>query len=183
MSSVEHWRHLSAIFHAVTEAPPRERDRVLSELCGPDSGLKAEICALLAAHDSTGSFLDQVPGQLLHAHLRTGDTLCDRFVVGRHLGTGGMGEVWAARDTQLNEDIAIKTVRDSLTINENGLMRLKREIQLARRIAHPNVCRVHELFEDASGTSRRLFLTMELVEGETLADRLRRDGRVPIQET
>ena len=182
MSSVEHWRHVSAIFHAVTDAPTAERDRILSELCGPDSGLKAEICALLAAHDSTGSFLDQVPGELLHAHLRSGDTLCDRFVVGRHLGTGGMGEVWAAHDTQLNEDIAIKTVRDSLTINASSLMRLKREIQLARRIAHPNVCRVHELFEDASGTSRRLFLTMELVEGETLSSRLRRDGRIPVDE-
>ena len=183
MSSVEHWRNVSAIFHAVTDAPAAERDRILSELCGPDEVLKAEICALLAAHDSTGSFLDQVPGQLLHSHLRSGDTLCDRFVVGRHLGTGGMGEVWAARDTQLNEEIAIKTVRDSLTINEGSLARLKREIQLARRIAHPNVCRVHDLFEDASGPSRRLFLTMELVEGETLSDRLRRDGCIPLQET
>jgi tetratricopeptide (TPR) repeat protein len=182
MSSVEHWRRVSAIFHAVTDAPAAQRDRIVAEMCGHDAELKVEICALLTAHDSTTSFLDDVPAQLLHLHLQPGDVLCDRFVVGRHLGTGGMGEVWAAHDKQLNEDIAIKTVRDAIAIDEPGLARLKREIHLARRIAHPNVCRVHDLFEDSSGTRPRLFLTMELVEGETLATRLARDGRVPLPE-
>ena len=181
MSSVEHWRRVSAIFHAATDAPAPEREKILSELCGADAALKAEIDALLSAHESPTRFLDQSPDDLFGARLQPGTVLCDRFVIVRPLGAGGMGEVWAARDQQLNEEVAIKTILSPFTAVEDRLARFKREIQLARRIAHPNVCRVHDLFEDVSGPRSRFFLTMELIEGETLATRLKRDGPVPVQ--
>jgi serine/threonine protein kinase len=63
-----------------------------------------------------------------------------------------------------------------------GPRRFRREIQLARRISHPNVCRVYELFEDASTQPPRTFLTKELLEGETLTARLARLGPVPAVE-
>ena len=182
MSSADHWQRVSAVFHAVVEAPSEDRRRLLDEACGGDAALRAELEALLAAHETPTAFLDRLPDPLIGGRLQRGDVLCDRFEVDRLLGSGGMGEVWAAHDRQLAEELAIKTVRPSFIADEVTLTRFRRELQLARRVAHPNICRVHDLFEDTTGGSRRAFLTMELVDGETLALRLKRDGAVPVAE-
>jgi hypothetical protein len=172
-----HWRRISEIVDAVVSAPLADRQRILLEQCAGDALLESEVASLLKAHESR-AFLEESSGW----QVRPGDILCDRFVVTRAIGQGGMGDVWAAGDRQLGEEIAIKTIRASAVPTAGQVDRFKREIQLARRIAHPNVCRVYELFEDRTGPEPRLFLTMELVEGETLAERLRRQGAIPIDE-
>ena len=174
----DRWRRVGEIFDAVVSAPAADRQRILAAACVGDASLQSEIESLLAAHESGRSLLDEPPGW----HVQPGDVLCDRFLVTHCLGKGGMGEVWAATDRQLNETVAIKTVRSPVRPTDVEIDRFKREIQLARRIAHPNVCRVHDLFEDRSGPIRRLFLTMERIEGETLAARLSRDRTVPVTE-
>ena len=80
---------------------------------------------------------------------QAGDVLCERFELLRLAGRGGMGEVWAARDRQLGVDVAVKAIAASFMTGDQALARFKREIQLARRVAHRNVCRVHELLEIA----------------------------------
>ncbi|HSG39214.1 MAG TPA: serine/threonine-protein kinase, partial [Thermoanaerobaculia bacterium] len=89
-----------------------------------------------------------------------------------------MGEVYEARDLELNEPVAVKILRPQIAGDEQVLRRFKREVQLARRVTHPNVCRVYDLVhhtgEDEGGP--RVFLTMELLRGETLSDRLERGG-------
>jgi hypothetical protein len=110
--------------------------------------------------------------------LPTGTVLESRFRVVRMLGRGGMGEVYEAVDVALGARIAVKTVRLEPGSTEARLQRFRREILLARKISHPNVCRVFELHLGSPGEPP-LFLSMELLEGETLAERLRKDGPLP----
>ncbi|HUM11850.1 MAG TPA: protein kinase [Myxococcaceae bacterium] len=101
-----------------------------------------------------------------------GGTLLGRFKILRRVGAGGMGEVFEARDLSLGTTVALKTLRRELAGDPGALERLRREVVLARRVTHPNVCRIFEFFESPEVA----FLTMEFLEGETLACRLRRSG-------
>ena len=74
-----------------------------------------------------------------------GELLLDRFRIVRFIGRGGMGEVYEAEDPQLGR-IALKTIRTDLAGNPNVLARFRQEVQLARKVTSPNVCRIHDLF-------------------------------------
>src|SRR4029077_7810040 len=89
------------------------------------------------------------------------------------LGTGGMGEVYRARDLELRRDVAIKVLPESLSSDAVRLERLRREAQVLAAVNHPNIAHIYGLAGD--GAVRGLVL--ELVDGETLADRLARAGR------
>jgi TolB-like protein/tetratricopeptide (TPR) repeat protein len=105
--------------------------------------------------------------------LREGEVLLERFKLLRLVGRGGMGEVYEARDLRLHATVALKTVRTSSTAAPELLERLRREVQLARVVTHPNVCRVFD-FHEGSGPDEKpvAFVTMEYLDGETLAERL-----------
>lgn len=111
-----------------------------------------------------------------------GDQLAGRFRIVRFIARGGMGEIYEAEDFDLGENVALKTVRLA-GHDAHALERFRSEIQLARRVTHPNVCRTFDVFHHrpAPGTAEGeiTFLSMELLRGETLADRLRRSGRLP----
>jgi serine/threonine-protein kinase len=93
------------------------------------------------------------------------------------IGAGGMGEVYRARDTKLNRDVAIKVLPGSLSGDPDRLARFSREAQLLAALNHPNIAAIHHVEDTAAGPA----LVMELVEGETLADRIAR-GPIPIDE-
>lgn len=116
--------------------------------------------------------------------LEPGDRFAGRFEVIRFIARGGMGEVYEVDDTALGVRLALKTVLPELAGDLAGLERLRREFQLARRITHPNVCRLFDLVTDSTGSSAgdRVGLTMELLRGDTLADRIERDGRLLPEE-
>ena len=82
------------------------------------------------------------------------------------LGEGGMGEVYRARDTKLNRDVAIKVLLPAVATDPDRLARFSREAQLLASLNHPNIAHIHGL-EDAGGVPA---LVMELVEGPTLAE-------------
>ena len=117
-----------------------------------------------------------------------GDVLCSRFRVERFIASGGMGELYAARDLALGELVALKTVRPEIALNPRAHQRFLREVQLARKVTHANICRIFDLFQhaatDGATTSSKpvSFVTMELLNGETLADRLRREGRLTVEQ-
>ena len=80
------------------------------------------------------------------ARFRPGTLLLGRFRVVRLLGVGGMGEVYEAEDLELREQIAVKTIRLSHARDAAMLERLRKEVQLGRRVSHPNVCRLFDVF-------------------------------------
>jgi serine/threonine-protein kinase len=121
--------------------------------------------------DATGPFVPS-PSEPRFA---AGDVLAGRYRMAVPLGRGGMGEVWRADDLTLGTPVALKFLPAPLTDDADRLQRFRKEVALARRVSHPNCCRVYDLAEHDG----QPFLTMELVEGEDLAALLRRVGRLP----
>ena len=93
------------------------------------------------------------------------------------LGKGGMGEVYRARDTRLKREVAIKIPPEEFSRDRDRVNRFQREAEVLASLNHPNIAAIHNL-EEANGLQ---YLVLELVEGETLADRLQR-GSIPIEE-
>ena len=131
------------------------------------------------ASSSRGAELARHLAELSSPRFREGDRFAGRYRMLKRLGAGGMGEVWKAHDEMLDEEVALKFIRHGF-IRHGGaardrawIERLLAETSLARRITHPNVCRVH----DASEVEGEFFLSMEFVPGHDLARRLRREGR------
>ena len=149
--------------------PPEDRPNLLAT---PDDG------ETLLGEDST-------PHQSSAANsaFSKGQLLAGRFRVLRFVARGGMGEVYEAEDLELSERVALKTVRFEMADNERTVERFKREIQLARKVTHPNVCRTFDVFrhaeQDPSGASREtLIVSMELLRGTTLSQRIGLDSRI-----
>src|SRR3989475_1811527 len=109
-----------------------------------------------------------------------GQVVAGRYEIIDLLGSGGMGVVYRARDRELDEVVALKALRpERTTADPHAVERFRRELRLARRVSHPNVVRTHDIGE-ASGYR---FITMEHVEGRSLADVLERAGRLPAAVT
>jgi hypothetical protein len=94
------------------------------------------------------------------------------------LGRGGMGEVWRARDTKLGREVAIKTLPEEFARDADRLARFEREAKLLASLNHPNIAAIYGL-EEHAGTH---FLVLELIEGDTLGDRLNR-GAIPLEDS
>jgi eukaryotic-like serine/threonine-protein kinase len=99
------------------------------------------------------------------------------YAIDRKLGQGGMGVVYAARDERLERTVALKTMA-SLATDETARKRFWREARAAASVNHPNVCQLYEIGEEGG----ELFIAMELLEGESLAHRLRH-GPLSVAET
>jgi tetratricopeptide (TPR) repeat protein/TolB-like protein len=118
------------------------------------------------------------PRQAQQTAFAAGDLVAERFRIVRLLGRGGMGEVYEAEDLVLHrEHVALKTLPALTAAEERAIERLKREIALARRVTHPNVCRVFDVDQHRTSSGEPVtFFTMELLRGDTLAARLRQHG-------
>jgi tetratricopeptide (TPR) repeat protein len=184
------WERQWELFHEALEREPEARAEYLALACPDDPRLWQDVLELIAAHTS-GAWLDKpAVADVLTlaaedaadspAPFSAGELIAGRFEIVRLLGTGGMGAVYQARDRELKADVAIKTLRSEVARDQTALDRLRREIALARRVTHPNACRLFDLFRHESPEHGEIaFLTMELLDGETLAARLKREGAVP----
>ncbi len=106
-----------------------------------------------------------------------GNLICERYRVIRFIARGGMGEVYEVEDLELRTRIALKTIAPERASSARQVERFRQEIQLARKVSHPNVCRVFDLGREKNQVHGDiLFLTMELVTGETLAAYLQQHG-------
>ncbi len=115
--------------------------------------------------------------------LRPEELLAGRFSIVRFIARGGMGAVYEAEDLSLRSRVALKIIRSELLADSSALERFRREVLLARRVGHPNVCHVYEFYDARTAEGVPVhFLTMELLEGETLAQRLRERGRMTTAE-
>src|SRR5271165_5669043 len=150
--------------------PPEERPNLLATPPADDETLLGEVST---PHESSSA----------NSAFAKGQVLAGRFRVLRFVARGGMGEVYEAEDLELSERVALKTVRFEMADNERTVERFKREIQLARKVTHPNVCRTFDVFRHAEqvagGASREtLIVSMELLRGTTLAQRIQLDSRI-----
>jgi serine/threonine protein kinase/tetratricopeptide (TPR) repeat protein len=163
--AAEYWRKIKEVFESPLDLP------------------SASPASML---DRTGAApdLNPLPGDPVAQpafSLKAGDLVAGRYAITGMIGRGGMGEVYEAQDQLLDEKVALKTLRADLSRNDAYIRRFQKEIQLARKVTHPNVCRVFEVgvHQDSTGGPPLRFFTMELLRGETLSARIRRVQRLP----
>lgn len=185
----EDWEKVKALFDASLHLDRAARSAFLRGNCS-DAEVRAEVERLLIEYDQAGEFLSQPA--LAHFHqtetfepppsLAQGQLLAGRFRVVRFIAAGGMGEVYEAEDEELHERVAIKTIRPEILAQPNALVRFKREVHLARKVTHPNVCRIFDLFrhrsEEGSLQDETVFISMELLNGKSLDACMEEAGRM-----
>ncbi|MDP9428399.1 MAG: serine/threonine protein kinase [Actinomycetota bacterium] len=115
----------------------------------------------------------------------TGSVLGARYELQALIATGGMGQVWRARDLVLDRTVAVKVLRTAYTGDPTFLARFRAEARLTAGLAAPTIATLHDYGEAAGpgGVERLAFLVMELVDGEPLAAVLAREGRLSAQRT
>ena len=170
--TAERWEQVKRLFTAALEQSPPARSTFLAASCKDDSGLRGEVDALLAAHENAGSFLKSItpPGkpQTSEAMGRfiDGSRIGPYEIVG-FLGAGGMGQVYRARDARLGREVAIKVLPAGV-LEESAVRRFEVEARAAGSLNHPNIIAVYDV-----GTHDGIpYLVCELVEGQTLRERL-----------
>jgi eukaryotic-like serine/threonine-protein kinase len=191
------WKKINDIFHATLDVAATEREQFIMRLADGDVEVAEEVKLLLKADQDAGSYIETpaVGPEAIRTILQVpspavlpGDLLCGRFRIARNVGEGGMGQVFEAVDTELGVQVALKVIRPDIAHNPQALARFRQEVRLARKITHPNVCRTFDLERETRSelsdgvTQEILFLTMEFLEGETLACRLSREGPLPLGE-
>jgi eukaryotic-like serine/threonine-protein kinase len=169
----DRWRAITEIFHCAVARDASDRDAYLAVACQADPSLRAEVDAMIAAHESGGAFNLPV-GATAGVELGPGTQL-GAYRIEALIGAGGMGEVYRARDTRLDRIVAIKILPPHLRQSPELQARFEREARMISRLAHPNICTLHDVGREGDAD----FLVMEYVEGESLAARLER-GRVPL---
>lgn len=181
----QRWRQLAAIFDQVVEHPEPEHEALLESLCGGDPELRDEVAAMLRASEGSEPRVPTVALEgFLAAEPGVGAGNClGPYRLEREVGRGGMGVVFAARDTRIGRRVAIKVLHrpsDSTSGPANSLAasRALREARAASALDHPNLCTLLDLGETASGYP---FLVMVFYEGETLAQRIARGPLSPAE--
>jgi serine/threonine-protein kinase len=178
----ERWKHVEDLYHKAAARTAADRSTFLADACGGDEALRQELESLLAQDVPAGSFLDepalavaarQVAGEM---PLLTGRSL-GPYLIGELLGAGGMGDVYRAQDTVLGRDVAIKILSAAVEAAPARLAQFEQEARVLASFSHPHIGAIYgvQVAEHIRG------LVLELVDGETLADRIRR-GRIPLGE-
>jgi eukaryotic-like serine/threonine-protein kinase len=185
MTPEERWQQVNSLFHAARACPgDKARQDFLARACVSDESLRREVESLLAQPEATQELI--VPGLPLERaaeimNRTDAPTLIGRrlgvYEVTARLGAGGMGEVYRARDTRLERDVAIKILPSEFTSDRDRLARFEREARTLAALNHPNIAAIYGV-EEADG---RQALILELVDGQTLAEMLDR-GALPLKE-
>jgi len=159
------------------ERAPAEREAYLRTACEHDSQLFDEVRKYVDAEERMNGFLldPLYPSPSFELRLEPGELLDGRFRIVREVAQGGMGIVYEAQDEKLDRRIAVKCAKAGFR------KRLPPEARHATEISHPNVCKIFEIHTAATDHGEVDFLTMEFLDGETLAERLRR-GRLSESE-
>ena len=174
---------IEEIFHSARELEPATRTKFLKEACAGDTQMCEEIEALLRSSQEPTRFSSETPSRLAAELLNRNER---GVLVGRTfghyellecLGAGGMGEVYVASDTRSGRKAALKVLPAPFTTHAERLRRFRQEAQTVIALNHPNIVTIYEIGEHESGH----YIVSELIEGETLRERLRR-GPLPLDE-
>ncbi|MGD1068598.1 MAG: protein kinase [Bryobacteraceae bacterium] len=181
----ERFRQVDNLLQAALGRPEGERDAFLRHACAGDDALAREVRSLLSSQRQAGSFMESpaieeaardlarepsdaseepsyLPRGAAVSHYRPGQKLGDRYQLISKLGEGGMGEVWKARDTELDRDVAVKVSKSEFTA------RFKREARTIASFNHPNICQIYDVGPN--------YIVMELIDGIPLR------GPLPVEK-
>src|SRR6185503_15723058 len=157
----EQWARVKEVFGAALEQEPDKRRAFVAAAAAGDNAVRAEVERLLDAERQSADFMERPAG----ATLVSGRVL-GHYEIGRLVGSGGMGHVFAALDTELGREVALKVASFD---GEDAQSRLRREAQHASRLSHPHICHIY----DVGRADGELFVVMELVRGQSLSDAIR----------
>lgn len=177
----ERWEQIGQLYEQARELAPGERAALLDRACASDAELRREVESLLATEATIGNFIaapalkdaaalltTEAPGMLVGKQL-------GHYQILSFIGAGGMGEVYAAEDQRLGRKVAIKLLLAGIAQDEDRLRRFAQEARAVGMLNHPNILTIHDV-----GTHQGApYLVSELLEGETLRDRLKKGALSP----
>jgi Tol biopolymer transport system component len=170
----DRWRQVEDLCHAVLTRPAAERTSFLAAACAGDPGLQHEVESLLAGESTAEGFMEMPaavlagPGLLEQPANQLVGQRFGSYTIRATLGVGGMGEVYRAHDETLGRDVAIKVLPLAFTAEPGRRARFEREARTLATLNHPHIGSIYGL-EEANGVPG---LVLELVEGDTLAERI-----------
>jgi TolB-like protein/Flp pilus assembly protein TadD len=174
---VTRWARIEELFHAALERVPAERESFLREACGGDEELRREVLSLLAEEKGARRLMEEPAADAATQRLAVVRGMrLGPYEVEDLIGSGGMGEVYRARDTRLGRDVAIKVLPPAFAGDAERLKRFEREARAAAALNHPNVVTVH----DVGAVEGAPYVVMERLEGETLRRRLGKEEPPPL---
>jgi serine/threonine-protein kinase len=164
------WQQIEILFHTARELDENERNAYLAQMCREDELLRSEVESLLSFEDKSDFMeLPAFDFGMQVLHINSPDPLVGKtigvFQVLEKLGSGGMGEVYLAKDTRLNRKVALKFLSEAFINDKWAKRQLVKEAQAAARLDHHNICAVHGIEE----SEEHSFIVMQYVEGETLS--------------
>jgi len=178
----ERWSRIQQLFHEAAALDDAARAAFLARVAGEDPTLRAELESLLTDGAPDGAFLEE-PALAVAARLVADDIpelaghTFGPYLIDELLGSGGMGDVYRAHDTVLGRDVAIKFLPEAFTDDSERLARFKQEAQFLASLSHPNIAAIYGVHESDGLRG----LVLELVDGETLAQRIDR-GPIPLYD-
>ena len=183
MTNRDRWQHAERLFHAALARVESERAAFVRDACRGDEPLRHEVESLLAFELDAQAFMQASAFEIAALQIQSGagpplpGQRLGPYEIGPLIGSGGMGDVYRARDTRLERDVAIKVLPDVFTADANRRARFEREARLLAALNHPHIAAIYG-FEQRDGIHG---LVLELVEGQTLAERLSA-GPLPVRE-
>jgi tetratricopeptide (TPR) repeat protein len=171
--NAKHDEHVMDLVEAALSLPEADRQAYLLSHCAEDAETLEEVLGLVEWEKRMSGFLAQpllTPRELLDRPFESGQIVAGRFKIIRHLANGGMGIVYEAFDEKVSRIVALKCARIG------HATRLPPEARAASEVSHYNICKVHDLHTVPTARGDMEVISMEYVEGETLAARLRTSG-------
>jgi eukaryotic-like serine/threonine-protein kinase len=172
---------IKEIFHAALDCEPDQLDAFLDETCAGDEVLHANVEALLASHRQAGNFIETPLASLAASIVKNGrsDVLMGQMIghykISKRIGRGGMGEVYLASDISAGRKAALKLLPTQFTGDAERMKRFQQEARAVAGLNHPNILTIYEVGADSS----LRYIASELIEGETLRQRLVRESMQP----
>jgi len=178
---------IQRLFDAVLDLSVDEREAYLRQYCSENPALRTEVESLLEAYSRHSSDVRNV---FEHLPLATGDNaesdpqgftgrVVSHYLILEHVGDGGMGSVYKARDTRLDRTVALKFLPPNLGYDNHARARFTHEARTASALDHPNICTIYDIDEVENN---RLFIAMSFCDGESLKAKIER-GPLPIDQT
>src|SRR6202453_908306 len=180
------------VFGEALGLPPERRSAFLDQACRGAPELRRQVERLLLEDQRAGSFLanpvfapdgTQTPATAnppaAPYRFQAGQLIANRFVIVRFIARGGMGEVYEAKDQFLQDaSVALKIIRPEIAADATASARFQQEVVLARKVVHSNLCPIYEIFRCDQPAPPFLFLSMRLLQGQTLYARFQESAKL-----